>query len=451
MARKRKIKTGSVLKEGTGAGWTQVQLLERIGELGIFRTGSALISRIGEAKALKQSVVTGATDVLSQDVGKVEFQLVSESRAEVRILDAGEHPWARKLMLRPNRRQTWVRFWLQVVSHLALHQEAFIYKRRANRIDTEPELIPLRREQVTQTSDAQGFYYDVSASTTGEQTMLGFGSAHLAGDDIIHIVVRSRNGYEGLSTLFVGSDVLGLNAMMIDFQAALAKSGMRPGGVIMVPELMDDQAFERLKGQIIAQMDAATQSGQPLLLEQNATWTNVSFDAEKTDLVKARQQLSQEVARLFRMPPHKVGLFEDNAKYSNLETLEKAYVDDTVVPICEVIEQEFSAEFLTEAERISGLRFRFNREQLYDRDPAARRERIEKQFAEGLLYLNEARAALAKPPVDEEQDHRRLPVNSAMVFRDGRVQIFTSKTEPRDGADDTAPAEEPKKRLWLVQ
>lgn len=450
MPRKRKIITGSVIKEGTGP-WTQLQLFERWGGLGLLQAGSAIIRRIGEAQALKQSVVTGATDVLSQDVGKVEFQLVSETRSEVRIIGPAEHPWARKLKLRPNRWQTWVRLWLQVISHLALHQEAFIYKRRASRIDTEPELIPLRRDQVTQTSDAQSFYYDVTASTTGEQTMLGFGSAHLSADDIVHIVARSRNGYEGLSTLSVGSDVLGLNAMMIDFQAALAKSGVRPAGIIMVPELMDDQAFERLKAQISAQMDAAAQSGKPLVLEQDAKWQNISLDAKQTDLVKARQQVSQEVTRLLRMPAHKVGMFEDNAKYSNLETLEKAYVDDTVVPICEVVEQEFSAAFLSEQERLSGLCFRFNREQLYERDPAARRERIEKQFAEGLLYLNEARAALAKPPVADDQDHRRLPVNSAMVFRDGRVQIFTSKTDPRGDANDTAPADAPKKGLRLVQ
>lgn len=413
-------------------GWTQLQFFDRFMAL-----GSSIIKRIDEFAALRQSVVTSALDVLSQDVSKATLSLVLETKTEVRRLEVGEHPLATKLMLEPNPFQTWMGFWMQVIPHLALRQEAFIYPRRRNMADMAPDLVAIHPTMVTQNASQTDFIYDCTAESAGDAVMLGFNSARLTRDSLIHIIGRTRNGFEGLSSLIVGSDVLGLNAMMVEFQAAIAKGGVRPSGTITVPEVMNDEAFNRLKAQILKAMQQATANGEPLVLEQGAEWRSLGADAETADLVKARQQLAQEVARLFRMPPHKVGLHE-SVKYDNMETLEKGYVDDTVVPMCVLIEQCLDRALLTETERLKGIGFRFDREELYDRDPAARRERIEKQFAAGLLWLNEARALLGKPPVPADQDHRVLPVNSAIIYRSGEIKVLA--VQKQDPATDAPPA-----------
>lgn len=416
-----KVITGSIVKSVQDPGWTQLQLFDRF-----FRRGSALIKRIDEFSMLRQSVVTSALDVLAQDVSKATLGLVRESRNSVMPVDVSEHPLARKLALEPNPHQTWMSFWMQVIPHLAMHQQAYIYLRRKNMADMEPDLVAIHPNMVMVNAYPQGFVYDCTAETMGDEVLLGFLNKRLTDADLIRLVGRTRNGWEGLSTMMVGADVIGLNAMMVDFQAAIAKGGLKPSGIISVPEKMDDDAFARLKDQILKAMSQATTNGEPWVLEQDAKWSAIGANAEQADLVKARQQLAQEVARLFRMPPHKVGLLE-SVKYDNMETMEKNYVDDTVVPICVLIEQSLSKALLTERDRLSGLSFRFDREELYDRDPAARRERIEKQFQAGLLWLNEARALLGKPPVPPDQDHRVLPLNSAIIFRDGSIHALSGQ------------------------
>lgn len=429
----RKVITGSVVKGVSEPGWTQLQVYDRF-----FRSGSALIKRIDEFSMLRQSVVTSALDVLAQDVSKATLGLVIERRNEIRVIEPDEHPLARRLRLEPNPHQTWMGFWMQVIPYLAMHQVAYIYQRRRNMADMDPDLVAIHPSMVTVNASPGGFTYDCTAETAGDEAMLGFLWERLTDDDLIRIVGRTRNGWEGLSTIMVGADVLGLNAMMVEFQAAIAKGGLKPNGVISVPEKMDDEAFARLKNQIITALSAAVNKGDPLVLEQNAEWKDIGATAEQADLVKARQQLAQEVARLFRMPPHKVGLLE-SVKYDNLETMEKNYVDDTIVPICVLIEQHFTRALLTEKERLAGYAFRFDREELYDRDPAARRERIEKQFQSGLLWLNEARALLGKTPVPAEQDHRVLPLNSAIIYRSGEIEKL-SGAGPKPEGDPPPPA-----------
>lgn len=441
--------TNTFVKSVEEPGWTALQLYDQWGASGLLAAGSQVIRRISEYQAMRQSVCMSALDVLGQDIGKVRLNLIQDTRDQVVTLTPENHRWARRLMLKPNRWQTWVQFWMHLVPRYAMKQEALVYKRRASLRDVEPMLVPITAQETTHADPDGRFFYDVSASTMGEQAMLGFGSARLSEDDVIRIVGRSINGYQGLSTSVVGADVFGLNAMLIDFHAALVKGGTRPTGVVTLEGEMTDAQFERVKSQISEHMMRATNEGKPLIFEQGAEWKTISMDANATDLVKAKTQMALEAARLFRMPPHKVGLHE-SVKYDNMETLEKAYVDDTLVPICEVVEQAMTHSLLSEQEILAGLTFRFDREQLYDRDPAARRERIEKQFAAGLLYVNEARAQLGKPALPPEQDHRLIPVNQAIAFRDGTMRVLTS--ERKDPNAPNAPdTSQPPKTLRLVQ
>jgi HK97 family phage portal protein len=431
------FKAPAVIKASSGP---QSELIMTLGKRGLLDLGSRIIARISDAQAMRQSVVAGATDIIGQDIGKVRLQLI-EDKADA-VTDLGlDHEWGRKLMLRPNPYQTWVRFWLQAVSTLALRQEVVILRRRKSRLDMTPDLVPLEHQEWQQSVGGGRFYYDISATTEGRAAMIGLASGRIPQSDVIHIVARSFNGYEGVSTLAIGSDTLGLTSMMQDFQAAIVKSGTRPTGVITVPGRFEtEKQFLEFQTQIIAAMKAATQSGEPLVLGEGAEFENIGLTATSADLVNAKAQLARETARLFRMPPHKLGMTEDLNR-ANLEAMEKAYVDDTIVPICEVIEQDLTAALLSEDEQLKGIRFRFNREQLYDRDPAARRERIENQFKEGITFLNETRRQLGLPPVSDDQDHRRIPVNSGMIYRDGKVQILTADKRDPAAAGDTAPVD----------
>jgi HK97 family phage portal protein len=422
-------------------GYSQSDLVVKLDKLGLMSSGSRIIKRINDAQAMRQSVVSGALDIYASDIGKIRFRLIDEQADRISVIDPASHHWARRLKLRPNRHQTWFQFWVQAISQLVLRQELVIYRKRRSRADLAPELIVLMHDEWMQATDMDRFYYDVSVNTSGRVAMTGLTSARVADNDVIHIVGRTINGHEGVSTLTIGSDTLGLNAMMADFQAALVKGGTRPTGVVSVPDgFEDDDAFDRFRRQIASAIKDAVEAGEPLVLANDAKFEKVGLDAAAADLTNAKTQLARDTARLFRMPGYKLGLMEDLNK-SNMDIMEKAYVDDALVPVCEMVEQAFTAVLLTEDEQLAGIRFQFDREMLYDRDPVARSEKIENRFKAGLIFADEARRLLSLDPLPEGQNHRSLPVNTAMVMEDGRVQIFTSQTDPRPDANDVAPAD----------
>lgn len=408
----------------------------------IIGMGRAIVARIGEAEALRQSALMAAVDVIAQDISKTTLRLYQGYGDTRRVVEHSQHPWAHKFALDPNRYHHWGEFTSLAVAHLCVYQNSYIFKKRASIADTEPDLIPIHPLYCHLQVADDRFFFDVSSASEGMRAILGFAHARLTADQIIHIRMRQWDGIQGLSTLVVGSDVLGLNQMVTDFQAAITKSGMRPGAVIEVPELLDDDAFKRLKEQVTAAVDEAVQKGKPLVLEQGSKYNRVAFDATEMDLVKTRTQMHQEVARLFRMPPYKIGLLE-SIKAENLGQMEQAYVDDTLVPICRMVEQALSRDILSEEERLAGFHLEYDRDELYDRDPAARRERVENQFRYGIITRGQANVRLGYPPVAEELDHYVIPVNQAIQRKDGTVEYVT----PNAVAPDPAPqAEDPPKK-----
>jgi HK97 family phage portal protein len=418
---KRPAKTAVRTKSGEDLGWRKLESLMGIGQ--------ATIARVSEAQALCQSAMMSAVDVISQDISKTTLRLYrgrGDNQVEIRH---DQHPWARKLALQPNRHHQWRDFSAMAVTHLATSQNAYILRRPRNIADTEPDLVPISSRNVTLNAYAGEFFYDIIAGDEGQAALLGFYSAKFGEDRIIHAKMRHWDGYKGLSTFLTGANVLGLNQLLMDFQAALTKSGTRPGAVITVPESLTDEAFVRLKADITEAYERASGSHKPFLLEQGAKMEKVSFDATEMDLVKARTQIHQEVARLFRMPPYKIGLLE-SIKAENLAQMEQAYTDDTLIPLCRSLEASLTAALLSEEERLADYRIEYDRHELYNRDPATAAQRVIEAYTKGIITRGQATTRLGYGPVSLDLNTYSLPVNTAILHSDGRVEFVTPNAVP---------------------
>lgn len=391
----------------------------------LFGIGKSILKRISEAEALFQGAVSAAVDVLSQDIAKARLRLVMSTNKGTRVLDANEHALARRLMLDPNEHQTWHEVCEMLIRHLAIHQNAYLVKMPRTQNSRDPDLIPVHPQRVTQNAVDGRFFYDVTAGSTGDATLLGFvGSRRFSQDEIIHIKGRMHTGEMGLSTLLIGGGVLGLNQAILDFQAGLVSSGLRPNAVIEAPGNFSDEQFQRLKAEINDMMSKAVTDGKPALLEGGAKYAAVSRNAQETDLTRARQLLRQEVAALWRIPAYKIGAGETE-KYDNKATAEQTYVDDALIPQAIRVEAILAKAMLTDNERLKGIGFIFDRDDLYDRDRQQASDRIVKQFEAGVIPRGLACAKLGYDAPPDELDTYRIPVNAAILHKDGRLEFVT--------------------------
>lgn len=406
--------------------------------------------------ALAQAAFMLCCDVISQDIAKAPLRLrrrTSPTTSE--IVMPNEHPIAGMLALEPNRRHVWPEYTEMSVYWECLTSNSYSVVLR-NRQDDPIELIPLQTGRVRELVEGRDIFYDVTASTQQEQALLGAPSLRVPERDMIHVRARMLDGLDGYSTLEAGKKTLDAGKAIDKFRESLFGEEGQLRGVFTRPgvtdETMPDPAFQRLRQQYKILMNRFRQLTEPIVLEGGLEFKSIASNPKEMEL---SQQLSAQIVatcRLMRVPPHKV--FEmDGEKYSNLETSEKMYVGDALVPRCERREARMAKVLLTKKERLLYF-LEYDRDAMSLRDSQRENERIKTLVERGVITIDEARARMGYNALPNDQGKARLiPTNMTLVDEDGKVLVAGSSTaKPDDGKDETnPPAEEPKKGLRLVQ
>lgn len=123
---------------------------------------------------------------------------------------------------------------------------------------------------------------------------------------------------------------------------------------------------------------------QPLTLEYGMTPHRMGITAEEAQFLETRKELWVDLARLWRVPPHKVGIL-DKATFSNIEHQSLEFVIDTLRPILELIERSVTKFLIGEP----GVAFEFNVDSLLRGDLKTRYEAYAKGREWGWLSVND--------------------------------------------------------------
>lgn len=107
---------------------------------------------------------------------------------------------------------------------------------------------------------------------------------------------------------------------------------------------------------------------------------------EQAQFLETRQETALDIARLWRMPPHKVGIL-DNATFSNIEHQSLEFVTDTLGPWLELIERSIWKTFIDDP----SVYFEFNVASLLRGDIKTRYEAYAIGRQWGWLSVNEVR------------------------------------------------------------
>lgn len=171
------------------------------------------------------------------------------------------------------------------------------------------------------------------------------------------------------------------------------QSGGIPPAIIQSdnPDLTQDQANQykqRYRDTV------GSGSREPLVLPAGVQFTPVVSDAEKQQLVQARQWDAQLVAMMLGIPPYKLGLPTAGMTYSNIEQEDIAFVRDTVSRYSGAIEAAATKWLLPAGQ---SARFDWSARQRHDQQTRANVMRTE--IEAGLMEVNEGRRHLNRPPL----------------------------------------------------
>lgn len=396
------------------------------------------------SKVLQIAAIMACCDVIAQDISKTTLRIrerLPNGTSKVVVPSPRKNDIAEMLALEPNRFMTWMECVQMLVYWLCFTDNAFAGVIR-NLDGTPYEIIPFQTGRVRMKVVGSEVFYDVTASTLYEQAMMGASTRTFPARDMIHVRTRLIDGMEGYGTLDAGKQTIeGLQAIKNYTKYLFSEDGQMRGVFTTSKEgVMPEVAFQRLRSQMRELMDKFRKLTSPIVLEHGLQFNQISASPDKMELTKQFEAAVNEACRMFRMPPHKIFLMS-GSKYENLETQEKMYVGDTLIPRAKPIEDQFAKVLLDRKQRLKFF-MEFDRAEMTLRDTKLETDRAIQGLERGAMLVDEARAVFGLNPLPNGAGQTRLvPVNMYLVDQDNKVIVGSAAGSSQDTPADTTEPE----------
>jgi hypothetical protein len=211
----------------------------------------------------------------------------------------------------------------------------------------------------------------------------------------------------GWSIARVGIESLGLTLAAQSFGSGFFGNNSSLGGVLYHPERMDPEGLERLRKEWSEMYSGPENSFKPAILEDGMKWERLGVPPEEGQFLESRQFQIEEIARWFRMPPHKIQHLL-RATFSNVDEQNIEYVVDTLTPWLVRWEQEIRMKLLPQENDIFCEHLIHG---LMRGDPVKRGDYFTKMFMIGAYSQNIILEMENMNTIGPDGDTRYVPLN----------------------------------------
>ena len=161
-------------------------------------------------------------------------------------------------------------------------------------------------------------------------------------DSIIHIPDVVRPGkIRGISRVEVLKDNFGLGLALESYAARFFGQGVTMAGHIEFPGNLTPEQAKDLSDSFSARHGGFRKSHKVGILSAGAKFVSDQLDNDKSQFIDSRRMAVEDVARIFNIPPHLLGLPGTNT-YASVEQNNIAFVTHTLRPIVGKIETAMS-------------------------------------------------------------------------------------------------------------
>ncbi len=295
---------------------------------------------VNERTALQSTAVFSCVRVLAETVASLPLPVYRRlsGGGKERATDHYLYPL---LHDQPNTEMTSLEFRETLMGHLALWGNAYAQIERNAGLQVRA-LWPLRPDRMTVRRENGVLAYRYQPEN-GQDRVFRPGQ-------IMHIRGLSGDGIIGYSPIRMAREAIGLARATEEFGARFFGSGSNPGGVLQHPNKLTDKALENLRRSFEERHGGLANAHRPLILEEGMTWQQIGIPPEDAQFLETRKFQTNEIARIFRVPPHMIGDLE-RATFSNIEHQSIEFVVHTIVPWLRRWEQAMLRDLFTPAER----------------------------------------------------------------------------------------------------
>ena len=398
-----------------------------------FLGGSTSGKAVTERSAMQMTAVYSCVRILAEAIAGLPLHLYTYKDDGGKEKAIG-HPLYLLLHDEPNPEMSSFVFRETLMTHLLLWGNAYAQIIRNGKGEVVA-LYPLMPNRMTVDRDSSGqLFYTYQMNNTDAPTMKA-GTVILKPSDVLHIPGLGFDGLVGYSPIAMAKNAIGLAIATEEYGAKFFANGATPGGLLEYPGTVKDP--DRVRESWNKGFSGSQNAGKVAILEEGMKYTPISIAPEQAQFLETRKFQINEIARIFRVPPHMVGDLEKSS-FSNIEQQSLEFVKYTLDPWVVRWEQSLSRALFTPEEKKRYF-FKFNVEGLLRGDYQSRMNGYATARQNGWMSANDIRELenLDRIPAEDGGDLYLINGNMLPLVHAGAFADIDSGKEDTESDEPT--------------
>ena len=377
---------------------------------------------VNERTALQTTAVYACVRILSETIASLPLHVYRYTEGG-KTKDT-EHVLYTLLHDEPNPDMTSFVFRETLMSHLLIWGNAYsqILRDRSGQVIG---LYPLLPDQMSVHRSEKGkLYYVYNRYEEDNPNFQEKGSIVLSQEEVLHIPGLGFDGLIGYSPIALAKNAVGMTLACEEYGASFFGNGANPGGVLEHPGILKDPGKVRDSWNAVYQ--GTRNAHKVAVLEEGMSYKQIGIPPEEAQFLETRKFQINEIARLFRIPPHMVGDLEKSS-FSNIEQQSLEFVKYTLDPWVVRFEQALKKSLLLPEEKKTHF-IKFNVDGLLRGDYQSRMNGYAIGRQNGWLSTNDIRKLEELNPIPPEEGGDLYLINGNMTkLKDARGFMKTNQ------------------------
>lgn len=412
---------------------------------------------VTEQSAMQMTAVYCCVRILSEAIAGLPLHLYQYTKKDGndRVVKekAIDHPLYTILHDEPNPEMTSFIFRETLMAHLLLWGNAYsqIIRNGKGEVLALYPLMP-NRMKVDRKPDGRLYYEYQMQNDDGAK--LKNGSVILTPYEVFHIPGLGFDGLVGYSPIAMAKNAIGLSIATEEYGSKFFANGATPGGILEHPGTVKDP--EKVRESWHKGFGGSQNAGKVAILEEGMKYTPISIAPEQAQFLETRKFQINEIARIFRVPPHMIGDLEKSS-FSNIEQQSLEFVKYTLDPWVVRWEQSIQRSLLQTEEKKSYFA-KFNLDGLLRGDYQSRMQGYAIARQNGWMNANDIRELENQDCIPPELggdlylvNGNMLPLAQAGAFANKKNTEGKEEKTKNESSEEVLEVEKSGKRIQRTQ
>lgn len=388
---------------------------------------------VNERTAMQNTAVYASVRILSEAIASLPIHVYRYKEEGGKEMVCN-HTLYHLLHDEPNPEMTSFVFRETLMSHLLIWGNAYAQIVRNGRGEVVG-LYPLMPNKMDVERDNRGNICYVYTRYSDENPALKkYGQIILSQDDVLHIPGLGFDGLIGYSPIAMAKNAVGMTMACEEYGASFFANGANPGGVLEHPGVLKDPSKVRESWNSVYR--GSNNAHKIAVLEEGMKYQQIGIPPEEAQFLETRKFQINEIARLYRIPPHMVGDLEKSS-FSNIEQQSLEFVKYTLDPWVVRWEQALKKALLLPEEK-KWYFIKLNVDGLLRGDYQSRMGGYAIGRQNGWLSTNDIREMEDLNPISDEEGGNLYLINGSMTklkdagaFADKGIKEETNNLEKK--------------------